>query len=60
MGRFKLVDLYDGYDLVGYADDVSGLMKMINSYNRDCDGECWLCVYEWDEELKKYIRKEDE
>ena len=42
--EFKLVDLYDGYDVVGYTNSINELRKMIKDYVRDTDGECYLSV----------------
>lgn len=45
---YKLVDVYDGYEVILFSDDLDEINQVARSYDEDdCDGECDLIVYQY-------------
>lgn len=42
--RFRLYDVYEGYDLLGEFDTMSEVRRAALQYDADTDGECCLMV----------------
>ena len=44
MKKYKVYDLYEGKDTIGYADTMGEVKKIVRRRIDDTDGEC-ECVY---------------
>jgi len=54
MKKFKIYDLYEGKETIGYADTISEMKKIGKEYYNDTDGECALVYAKLDENIQKY------
>ena len=54
MKKYKVVDLYDGKDVLGYADTKQEIKRLANERIDDTDGECDIYVLTLDPEVNKY------
>ena len=52
--KFKVVDLYDGKDVLGYADNMWEVKRLARQQVNDTDGECSVYYYPFDEVSGKY------
>jgi len=52
--KYKVVDLYDGRDFLGYAEDMRGVKKLAKKQYEDTDGECSIFYYPFIEGIGKY------
>ena len=57
MKKFKVYDLYDGADCIGYADTLEEVRKIAIQQYDDTDGECSLWYAEIDPVTEKFDRK---
>lgn len=57
MKKFKVYDLYEGPDCIGYADTVAEVRKIARQQYFDTDGECTIYYLELDPVSKKYKRE---
>lgn len=53
--KYKVVDLYDGIDVVGYANDRTTAKKLARMQAADTDGECYVVILVYDEQEQKYV-----
>lgn len=54
--KIKVVDLYEGYELIGKAKNLEEVKKISQNWFNDTDGECHLIYIEPDEK-DKYLKK---
>ena len=54
MKKFKVYDLYEGKDTIGYADTMADVKKIARQRADDTDGECSVFYAELDPETQKY------
>jgi hypothetical protein len=54
MKNFKVVDIYEGRDLLGYADTMQEVKKLAKQRVNDTDSECLIEVRELDTNINKY------
>ena len=54
MKKFKVYDLYDGKETLGYADSMQEVREIGRKRFDDTDGECLLCYAELNPETNKY------
>lgn len=56
MNKYKVVDTYEGFDLIGYANTLKEVKQLAKQQYEDCDGECSICYYPLNEKTQKYDR----
>lgn len=56
MKRYKVIDLYEGYDVIGYADTLAEVKAMAKEYYMDTDGECDINFMQLNEKTQNYNR----
>lgn len=54
MKNYRVVDLYEGITIVGEADTLEETNKMVKNWVADTDGECYVQIHKYDNELKRY------
>ena len=54
MKKYKVYDLYEGKDVVGYADTLNEVKRLAREWFRDTDTECCIVYAELNPETKKY------
>ena len=54
MKRFKVYDLYEGNDCIGYADTLREVKKIARIQYDETDGECDIFFVELDQETQHY------
>jgi len=52
--KFKVVDLYDGKETLGYADSLNEIKKIARKRLIETDGECQVFYYPLNDETGKY------
>ena len=57
MKKFKVYDMYDGPECIGYADTYQEVRKIARQQYDDTDGECMICYEKLDPVSQKYDRK---
>ena len=55
MKKFKVYDLYDGKDVLGYADTLSEVKKIARTQYEATDGECAIFYAALNPETNKYM-----
>ena len=55
MKKFKVYDLYEGKDVLGYADTLSEVKKIARTQSEATDGECAIFYAELNTETNKYM-----
>lgn len=58
MKKYKIVDLYDGKETLGYADTIVEIKKIAKKQYIETDGECLICYYPLNDKTEKYMFKE--
>lgn len=53
MKKYKVYDLYEGKDVVGYADTLNEVKRLAREWFRDTDGECCIVYAELNTETGK-------
>ena len=56
--QYKIVDTYEGWDTVGYAETLTEARELAREYDRDTDGENCLMYYPLNPLTGKYTRAE--
>lgn len=56
MKKFKVYDLYEGVDCIGYADTYAEVRKIARQQYDETDGECMICYVKLDPVTQKYDR----
>lgn len=56
MKKFKVYDLYEDTDCIGFADTVAEVRKIARQQYFDTDGECAICYVQLDPVTQKYDR----
>lgn len=59
MKKWKLVDSYEGWDVLGYFDHLNSVKKVCRERDLDTDGEWSPILYKWDEKRQQYYIYED-
>lgn len=54
MKKFKVYDLYEGKEVLGYADTLAEVKKIARTQYEATDGECAIFYAELNEETHKY------
>ena len=54
MKKYKIYDLYEGKETIGYADTIEEMKKLSREWHKDTDGECIIVYAELNEETLKY------
>lgn len=54
MSKYKVVDLYEDRDFLGYAENMTQVKKLAKKQHDDTDGECCIFYYPLDEKTGKY------
>lgn len=54
MKKYKVVDLYNGKEMLGYADNLNEVKKIARRQLVEADGECAIYYYPYDGSKKKY------
>lgn len=54
MKRYKVYDLYDGKQTIGYADTMQEIKRLARQQYDDTDGECAIYYAELNPETLKY------
>lgn len=54
MKKYKVYDLYDGKDCIGYADTLKEVKKLAREQYNDTDGECAIYYAELNQDTNKY------
>ena len=54
MFKYKVYDIYEGKEVVGYADTLEDCRKLAKEWSRETDGECCIVYAELNEETQKY------
>lgn len=54
MKKYKVYDLYDGKDVLGYADNMCEIKKIAQEEYEETDGECAIYYAELNTETNKY------
>lgn len=54
MKRYKVYDLYDGDDFLGYADTIREIKKLAREEYEETDGECVIGYAELDPNTNNY------
>lgn len=54
MKKYKVYDIYEGKDTLGYADTLTEVKKLAREQSRDTDGECYIVYAELNPETGKY------
>lgn len=52
--KYKVYDIYEGKDTVGYADTIEEVKKLAKSWYRDTDGECYIVYAKLNLKTGKY------
>ena len=52
--KYKVYDIYEGKDTVGYADTIEEVKKLARRWHDDVDGECCIVYAELNKESGKY------
>lgn len=52
--KFKVVDLYEGKEVIGYADDMAEIKKLARHWLTEVAEEAAIYYYPLDERLGKY------
>lgn len=52
--KYKVYDIYEGNDTVGYADTIEEVKKLARRWYDDVDGECCIVYVELNKESGKY------
>lgn len=52
--KFKVYDLTDGKDVLGYADNMQGVKKLGKEQYEATDGDCQIHYIKLDKETNKY------
>lgn len=52
--KYKVYDIYEGKDTVGYADTIEEVKKLARRWYDDVDGECCIVYAELNKESGKY------
>lgn len=56
MKKFKVYDLYEGVDCIGYADTLKEVKRIAKQQYNDTDGECSLWYAEIDPVTERFER----
>lgn len=54
MKKYKVYDLYEYKETLGYADNIRGIKKLAKERYNDTDGECDIWYVQLDIEKQKY------
>lgn len=54
MKTYKVYDIYEAKDVVGYADTLEEVKKLARSWHRDTDGECCIVYAKLNVESGRY------
>lgn len=54
MKKFKVYDLYDGKEFIGYADTMKEVRSLAREQYESTDGECSIFYAELNPETNKY------
>ena len=54
MKRFKVYDLFEGKECIGYADTLREVKKIARIQYDETDGECAIYYAELDRDMDKY------
>ena len=54
MKKYKIYDLMEGKDVVGYADTLQEVKKLSREWFKDTDGDCCLVYAELNPKTGKY------
>lgn len=55
MKKFKVYDLYEGKEVLGYADTLAEVKKIARTQYEATDSECRIFYAELNEETNKYM-----
>ena len=55
MKKFKVYDLYEGKEVLGYADTLAEVKKIARTQYEATDGECIIYYAELNPETSKYM-----
>lgn len=56
MKKYRLVDYYEGYEIIGEYSSYNKMLTAAYEYTIDTDGECDLEYYEWCKYYNKYFK----
>ena len=56
---WKVVDMYEGYELLGYVDTKREALKLAHERADDTDGECYIVFRKLEDDGLYHIVKED-
>nr|DAK69979.1 MAG TPA: hypothetical protein [Caudoviricetes sp.] len=54
MKKYKVYDLYEGKDVIGYGDTLNEVKRLAREQYRDTDGECCMVYAELNPKTGKY------
>lgn len=54
MKKYKVVDIYEGREFLGYADSMAEVKRLARGQVEDTDGECLVVFYSLNPETGKY------
>lgn len=54
MKRYRVYDLYEGKQIIGYADTLQEIKRLARQQYDDTDGECAIYYAEFNQETLKY------
>ena len=55
MTKFKVYDLYEGKEVLGYADTLAEVKKIARTQYEATDGECAIFYAELNKETNRYM-----
>lgn len=54
MKKYRVYDIYEGKDVLGYADTLTEVKRIAREQIEDTDGECMVVYAELNPETRKY------
>ena len=54
MKKYRVYDIYEGKDVIGYADTLTEVKRIAREQIEDTDGECMVVYAELNPETGKY------
>ena len=54
MKKYKIYDICEGKDVLGYADTIDEVRRIAKKQSRDTDGDCCIVYAELNPETGKY------
>lgn len=56
MKLYKVVDWYEGYEVIGRTDSMNEAIKILRERFKDTDGECTVELFKLDKSTNRYER----